>query len=77
MALAAIRKSNYRHFMSLFAVVPHTKEHIQNYMIKFINTLWIDFRFTLRKMRNLNCVSGSAWIRLLITPWVSLHIIRT
>jgi DNA anti-recombination protein RmuC len=29
MALAAIRKRNYRHFMSLFAVVPHTKEHIQ------------------------------------------------
>lgn len=49
--------------MSLFAVVPHTKEHIQNYMIKFINTLWIDFRFTLRKMRNLYGVPGSAWIR--------------
>jgi hypothetical protein len=30
MALTAIRKSNYRHFISLFAVVPHTKEHIQN-----------------------------------------------
>ncbi|SAD64820.1 Uncharacterised protein [Enterobacter cloacae] len=24
MALAAIRKSNYRHFISLFAVMPHT-----------------------------------------------------
>lgn len=38
--------------MSLFAVVPHTKEHIQNYMIKFINRLWIDFCFTLQKMRS-------------------------
>lgn len=54
--------------MSLFAVVPHTKEHIQNYMIKFINTLWIDFRFTLRKMRNMYVVQCSAYIRLLITP---------
>ncbi|AVR04574.1 hypothetical protein B5M10_21445 [Pluralibacter gergoviae] len=30
MALAAIRKGNYRHFISLFAVVSHTKEHMQN-----------------------------------------------
>ncbi|ALQ46298.1 hypothetical protein ATN83_2183 [Raoultella ornithinolytica] len=39
MALAAIRKRNYRHFMSLFAVVPHTKEHIQNNIIIIINKL--------------------------------------
>ncbi len=54
--------------MSLFAVVPHTKEHIQNYMIKFINTLWIDFRFTLRKMGNEYRVLLPSYIRLLITP---------
>ena len=29
MALAAIRKSYNRHFISLFAVVTHTKDHIQ------------------------------------------------
>ncbi|RAU43389.1 hypothetical protein DBY68_020230 [Pseudocitrobacter sp. RIT415] len=52
MALAAIRKSNYRHVMSLFAVVPHTKEHIQNNIMKFINKLWTDSRFTLRNMRH-------------------------
>ncbi|PLC35894.1 hypothetical protein C0Q87_20120 [Klebsiella aerogenes] len=49
MALAAIRKRNYRHFMSLFAVVPHTKEHIQNNIIIIINKLWLSSRFTLRK----------------------------
>lgn len=34
------------------ALMAYTKEHIQNYMIKFINTLRTDFRFTLRKMSN-------------------------
>ncbi|HAD4850081.1 TPA_asm: hypothetical protein G1U61_15110 [Salmonella enterica subsp. enterica serovar Typhi str. CT18] len=29
MALAAIRKSNNRHVISLFAVVTHTQDHIQ------------------------------------------------
>ncbi|ESC89758.1 hypothetical protein HMPREF1594_05052 [Escherichia coli 907446] len=29
MALAAIRKSYNRHYISLFAVVTHTKDHIQ------------------------------------------------
>lgn len=49
MALAAIRKRNYRHFMSLFAVVPRTKEHIQNYIIIIIIRLRRSSRFTLRK----------------------------
>ena len=49
MALAAIRKRNYRHFMSLFAVVPHTKEHIQNNIIIIITRLRRSSRFTLRK----------------------------
>ncbi|PJR56846.1 hypothetical protein CWM57_00165 [Klebsiella sp. G-Nf4] len=49
MALTAIRKRNYRHFMSLFAVVPHTKEHIQNYIIIIIIRLRRSSRFTLRK----------------------------
>ncbi|NCB86187.1 MAG: hypothetical protein EOM43_01610 [Gammaproteobacteria bacterium] len=49
MALAAIRKRNYRHFMSLFAVVPRTKEHIQNNIIIIINTFRPSSRFTLRK----------------------------
>ncbi|QBG07834.1 hypothetical protein DA718_11845 [Klebsiella huaxiensis] len=50
MALAAIRKRNYRHFMSLFAVVPHTKEHIQNNIIIIINKFRPSSRFTLRNM---------------------------
>ncbi|ARI09156.1 hypothetical protein DJ548_13565 [Klebsiella grimontii] len=49
MALAAIRKRNYRHFMSLFAVVPRTKEHIQNNIIIIINKFRPSSRFTLRK----------------------------
>ncbi|CAA0217576.1 Uncharacterised protein [Klebsiella oxytoca] len=35
--------------MSLFAVVPHTKEHIQNNIIIIINMFRLSSRFTLRK----------------------------